>query len=134
MNKKAWIDARTEVIKQCGGMSEMQKGRENSNFDWEKLDNWDSRNSKKVLRMNSDNTKPLLFEDIDNEMPELPVYEAVIGRDEHGRAITDGGKTYDDNKKIINQLLAPCRNQYTGEVDPKMLTKGAKAKIKLLES
>ncbi len=134
MNKKAWIDARTEVIKQCGGMSEMQKGRENSNFDWEKLDNWDSRNSKKVLKMNSDNTRPLLFEDIDNEMPELPVYEAVIGRDEHRRAITDGGKTYDDNKKTINQLLAPYRNQYTGEVDPKMLPNGIKAKIKVLES
>ena len=134
MNKEAWINARTEVIKQCGGMSEMQKGRENSNFDWEKLDNWDSRNSKKVLRMNSDNTRPLLFEDIDNEMPELPVYEAVIGKDEHGRAITDGGKTYDDNKKTINQLLAPYRNQYTGEVDPKMLPNGIKAKIKVLES
>lgn len=134
MNKEAWINARTEVIKQCGGMSEMQKGRENSNFDWEKLDNWDSRNSKKVLKMNSDNTRPLLFEDIDNEMPELPVYEAVIGKDEHGRAITDGGKTYDDNKKTINQLLAPYRNQYTGEVDPKMLPNGIKAKIKVLES
>lgn len=134
MNKEAWINARTQVIEQCGGMSEMQKGRENSNFDWEKLDKWDSRNSKKVLKMNSDNTRPLLFEDIDNEMPELPVYEAVIGKDERGRSITDGGKTYDDNKKTINQLLAPYRNQYTGEVDPKMLPNGIKAKIKVLES
>jgi hypothetical protein len=106
----------------------MKKGTDNKNFDWKRLRKWDSRNSKVTLKMNSEGNKPLLFEVIDNELPVKAVYDVI---DKNGKS--DGGAKYDANKKTINEILAPCRNQYTGEVDPKLLTKGSKLKIQELE-
>lgn len=128
MNKKAWEKKRNEIIEACGGKEEMEKGRDNKNFNWKKLDKWDSRNSKNTLKMNADGTKPLLFEVIDNELPEKAVYD-IIDKD----GFSDGGKQYEENKKIINEILAPCRNQYTGEVNYKLLPKAARLRIQELE-
>lgn len=128
VNREAWQKARNKIIEKCGGLEEMKKGTDNENFDWKRLRKWDSRNSKVTLKMNSEGNKPLLFEAIDNELPVKAVYDVI---DENGKS--DGGAKYDANKKTINEILAPCRNQYTGEVDPKLLTKGSKLKIQELE-
>ena len=128
VNREAWQKARNKIIEKCGGLEEMKKGTDNKNFDWKRLRKWDSRNSKVTLKMNSEGNKPLLFEVIDNELPVKAVYDVI---DKNGKS--DGGAKYDANKKTINEILAPCRNQYTGEVDPKLLTKGSKLKIQELE-
>ena len=128
VNREAWQKARNKIIEKCGGLEEMKKGTDNKDFDWKRLRKWDSRNSKVTLKMNSEGNKPLLFEAIDNELPVKAVYDVI---DKNGKS--DGGAKYDANKKTINEILAPCRNQYTGEVDPKLLTKGSKLKIQELE-
>lgn len=122
-DKKAWQKARNQVIDECGGQTEYEKylnGEEN-NFDIDKLNKWDYRNSKIGLKRTND--KIDLFEFINKQLPDLPVYEW------NG----DGGAEYEANRKLINELLAPSRDINTGDVNPSNLSKSKQVKIKALE-
>ena len=119
----AWRDARNKVIEECGGIEEMRKGKEGK-FDFKTLKKWDSRNSKEQLKMNASGTKPLLFEDIDNELQDKPIYEVITN------GVSDEGETYNKLKEEINQLLKPYKDPVTGEYVAKYIPQNVKNKIK----
>lgn len=122
---EAWRAARNKVIEECGGIEEMRKGKD-GNFDFKKLKKWDLRNTKEQLKMNASGTKPLLFEDIDNELPDKPIYEIITN------GVSDNGETYNKIKEEINQLLKPYKDPVTGEYMARYIPSSVKKKVKKL--
>lgn len=118
----AWSKARDKVISECGGMEEMLKG-EDGKFDFDTLNKWDERNSKVQLKIGSDGKTPLIWETIDNETYEIPIYEKD----------GDGGAQYEANQKEISEILKLYRNQNNWDIDPGVMPKSAQIRIKQLE-
>lgn len=115
-----WKQDREAVIKSCGGRAAMLKGRpgrgETSEFDWEKLDKWDSRNTKKGLKRDEDGNT-LLMNWVNSKLESLPYY----------------GEEYEENEMKIRELMRPYRSNTTGDIDASLLPKSVQKKIKFLE-
>jgi len=87
---------------------------------------WDARNSKRVFKKEED--KLAIFNMIDKEVERItglkkPVY------DYNG----DGGATYEENQKRINETVGLFRDYNTGEPIYEFVTGKAKANIRQLE-
>ena len=120
-NQQQWLADREKIIEQCGGREKYEANSED--FDFEKLEQWDRRNSKQVLKFDRQKGKSLLELYIDEEAGEV-VYEVITDKG------SDGGELYRKNSEKINALLAPYRNnfgeigmfkQHRGDVLPKSI-------------
>lgn len=121
-----WANARNAFIKQatkkCTGDNNIV-----NTVQLKKLINaWDARNSKKVFKKEED--KLAIFKMIDEEVERItglkkPVYEYE----------GDGGATYEENERRINQTIGLFRDYNTGEPIYEFVTGKAKANIKQLE-
>lgn len=129
-NVNKWKTLRDKIIAECGGLQEMNKGRSNINFDWEKLDQWDERNSKTQFKLNDDGTIKL-FDDIRKAKIEL--LEKNGFTDKQIEDLLDGDSTYKKNKDRINKMLAPYRRLDTGDVDANILPELIKQKVIALQ-
>lgn len=125
-NTRAWEEARKAVFISCGGIIQEENGKIEwqypEEFDWDRFNKWDSRNSKRILKQDKDGNV-LLFKKIDQETAQMPTYE-VDG---------DGGAKYEEIKEKINKLLSPYRDVSTGDILATKLPKAIKVKIKKLE-
>lgn len=120
-----WAAARNNFIKQV-----TKKYTVDGNVDTaavKRLINaWDARNSKRVFKKEED--KLAIFKMIDEEVERItglkkPVYEY------NG----DGGVTYEENERRINQTIGLFRDYNTGEPIYEFITGKAKANIRQLE-
>lgn len=129
-NTQKWKESRNKIIAECGGISEMEKGRTNVKFNWKKLDAWDERNSKTQFKLNDDGSIKL-FEDIKNAKLEL--LKKYKFTDKQIEELMDGDSTYNQNKKRINEMIAPYRRLDNGEVDAEILPEQIKQKVIALQ-
>lgn len=129
-NVQKWKESRNKIIAECGGISEMEKGRTNIKFDWKKLDQWDERNSKTQFKLNDDGSIKM-FEDIKNEKLEL--LKKYKFTDKQIEDLMDGDNKYNQNKKRINEMIAPYRRLDNGEVDASILPEQIKQKVIALQ-
>ena len=105
-NSQAWLNDREKIIEQCGGREKYESGDES--FDFKKLEEWDRRNSRSVLKFNKELGKTELELYIDKMAGEI-VYELMT------KDGLDGGAEYKRLTDKRNQLLAPYRNNF-GEI------------------
>lgn len=129
-NTQKWKESRNKIIAECGGISEMEKGRTNIKFNWKRLDAWDERNSKTQFKLNDDGSIKL-FEDIKNAKLEL--LKKYKFTDKQIEELMDGDSTYNQNKKRINEMIAPYRRLNNGEVDAEILPEQIKQKVIALQ-
>lgn len=129
-NTQKWKEYRNKIIAECGGISEMEKGRTNIKFNWKRLDAWDERNSKTQFKLNDDGSIKL-FEDIKNAKLEL--LKKYKFTDKQIEELMDGDSTYNQNKKRINEMIAPYRRLDNGEVDAEILPEQIKQKVIALQ-
>lgn len=114
-DQNRWKTNRDKIIAESGGVSEMNKGRGNSKFNWKKLDEWDERNSRRRFKMTKDGQHIQLFEDINQE--KRSALKKMGYNDKDIESILNKDDKYRKNKDYINALLQPYRNIATGEID-----------------
>lgn len=122
---KRWQADRDKIIQECGGLEEMAKG-EDGNFDFKKLQKWDSRNSKTRLKVNEKTGKALLWETIDQEA-EKPVYAIVVD------GVSDHGARYEELQQQKYDITSVYRDYNTGDINPSKLPKSVQLKIKAID-
>lgn len=121
-----WANARNAFIKYATKKCTGDGGIVNT-VQLKKLINaWDARNSKRVFKKEDD--KLAIFKMIDEQVERItglkkPVYDYK----------GDGGATYEENQKRINETIGLFRDYNTGEPIYEFVTGKAKANIKQLE-
>ena len=122
-----WAKARTEFIKyatkKCTNES---TGEVNNSLLTRLINAWDARNSKKVFKKDED--KVAIFKMIEDEVERITGLKKPVF-DYKG----DGGVTYEENNKRINQTIGLFRDYNTGEPIYEFVTGKAKANVKELE-
>ena len=129
-NTKLWKQLRDQMIKDCGGIENYNRGRyiydpttgiptPNTSFDFDKFDAWEKRNTRTQYKVNDDN-EVLLFKTIEEEQEAfLKSIGVTKVPNEDSQALTEA----------INKLLRPYRNVNTGEVDMSILPAQVKNKV-----
>lgn len=110
-NIERWKKARNEIIESCGGQEEYDKYLQEkpNNFDFNKLDSWDARNSKYVMKKNKEG-KALVFDLIEQAVQGMQI---------------DYGEEYNDLKQQAKDLLNPYYD-LSGEVNAEFLPEAIK--------
>lgn len=129
-NIEKWRISRNKIIAECGGLTEMQKGRSNIKFDWKKMDEWDERNSKTQFKLNDDGTIKL-FDDI--RKAKIDLLERNGFTDKEIERLLDEDSVYKQNKERIAKMTAPYRRLDNGEVDANALPELIKQKVIALQ-
>lgn len=99
-NVELWQKTRNKVIEDCGGIEKyqaFQRGEKNHGFDVEKFERWESRNTIKTLKRNSQG-EVLVFKKIDEEMRGINMYDMY-------------GSEYKNLQEQARELLKPFRDQ-----------------------
>lgn len=118
---ETWKNRRNQIIEECGGINKYKNN--DPTFDYEKLAEWDYRNSKIRLKTDDDNNI-LLFKKIEQELVNATGGKTVVYSVDN-----DGGAKYEALMKKKNALLNVSRAYGTGDVDPNILPAETKAAI-----
>ena len=121
-----WADARNAFIKYATKKCTGDGGIVNTVQLRKLINAWDARNSKRVFKKEED--KLAIFKMIEEQVEKItglkkPVYDYK----------GDGGATYEENQKRINETIGLFRDYNTGEPIYEFVTGKAKANIKQLE-
>lgn len=106
-----WTEARNKIIDECGGQEQYdlyKQGKPNA-FDFKKLDDWDSVNSKVVFKKNKEG-KALVFDMIEQAMQGISIQY---------------GEEYEKLKEQAKELLRPYYD-LAGEVNEEFLPQSVK--------
>lgn len=128
-NTKLWKQLRDKMIEECGGLENYKKGRgvydntgifiPNTEFDFDRFDAWEKRNTRVQYIVNDDN-EILLFKTIEIEQ------EAFLKQMGVTKVPNEDSKALND---AINQLLRPYRNVNSGEIDMSILPAQVKNRV-----
>lgn len=121
-----WADARNAFIKYATKKCTGDGGIVNTVQLRKLINAWDARNSKRVFKKEED--KLAIFKMIEEQVEKItglkkPVYDYK----------GDGGATYEENQKRINETIGLFRDYNTGEPIYEFVTGKAKANIRQLE-
>lgn len=110
-NIHKWQEARNAIIEECGGQQqyELWKDGKPNAFDYKKLDDWDSVNSKVVFKKNNEG-KTIVFDRIEQEMQAVKI---------------NYGEEYEKLKSQAAELLRPYYD-LAGEVNDEFLPDAVK--------
>lgn len=126
---EAWQKARNEYIKKITEESTDENGDISYMKIRRLLEEWDLRNSKRKLKVD-DEGNALVYKQIDDYVYQLSGGKAVKPIYDYNG---DGGATYEENKKRINEILSIFKDYNTGEVNLDILPARVKAIVRNLQ-
>lgn len=121
-----WQNKRNQVIQDSISRHTKNDGQVDMNAVSKDVYKWDERNSKRALKKNGDKIE--VFQEIERETKKIVGFDKPIYEQDE-----DGGSTYEQNNKRINQILNIFRDFNTGEINLFLLPAAVKGVVTKLQ-